>query len=178
MATIGYAGSRGIDLAGVANLNNVDPVQIGGRLVFTGQQKPNPNFDTIRVRHTGYDSWYNSMQLNVTHRYSQGLQSTAHTLLPRTSTRSPVFRQPATRMPDPIRFRSMVGPTFIKGFLHSMRGMCSASTRRMTCPLAKPSRGAPKQIVAGWQLGGIVSLRSGFAETVNISNRLSELRCE
>jgi hypothetical protein len=27
--------------------------------------------------------------------------------------------------------------------------------------------------VAGWQLGGIVSLRSGFSETVNISNRLS-----
>jgi hypothetical protein len=45
VATIGYAGSRGIDLAGVANLNNVDPVQIGGRLVFTGQEKPNPNFN-------------------------------------------------------------------------------------------------------------------------------------
>src|SRR6185295_3108341 len=33
--------------------------------------------------------------------------------------------------------------------------------------------GAGRQILAGWQLGGIVSLRSGFAETIGISNRLT-----
>ena len=34
-------------------------------------------------------------------------------------------------------------------------------------------QGAGRQVLAGWQLGGIVSLRSGFAETVMLSNRLA-----
>src|SRR5262249_35076051 len=33
--------------------------------------------------------------------------------------------------------------------------------------------GAAGQILAGWQFSGILSLRSGFAESVNISNRLA-----
>jgi Carboxypeptidase regulatory-like domain/TonB dependent receptor len=173
VATIGYAGSRGIDLAGVANLNNVDPVEIGGRLVFTGQQKPNQNFDTIRVRHTGYDSWYNSMQLNVTHRYSQGLQvNGSYTFAKNLDTISGVQTASDTN----------AGPNTIPlyGWTHLYKGLSSFDARHVfsfnstyDLPFGKALRGAPKQIVAGWQLSGIVSLRSGFAETVNISNRLA-----
>jgi hypothetical protein len=173
VATIGYAGSRGIDLAAVANVNNVDPVEINGRLVFTGQQKPNPNFDTIRIRHTGYDSWYNSMQLNLMRRYSQGLQiNGSYTFAKNLDTISGVQTASDTNAgPNTI-------PLYGRASLY--KGPSSFDTRHVfsfnsiyALPFGKQLTGAGKQMVAGWQLGGIVSLRSGFAETINISNRLA-----
>jgi Carboxypeptidase regulatory-like domain/TonB dependent receptor len=173
VATIGYAGSRGIDLTGVANVNNVDPVQVNGRLVFTGQERPNPNFEMIRVRHTGYDSWYNSLQLNVTHRYSQGLQMNgSYTLSKNIDTISGVQTSSDTN----------AGPNTIPlyGWSHLYKGPSTFDSRHVfsfnstyELPFGKGLDGAGRKILAGWQLGGIVSLRSGFAETVNISNRLT-----
>ena len=179
VATIGYAGSRGIDLAGVANVNNVDPVAINGRLVFTGQQKPNANFDTIRVRHTGYDSWYNSLQLSVAHRYSQGLQMNgSYTFSKNIDTISGIQTASDTN----------AGPSTIPlyGWSRLYKGLSSFDARHVfsfnstyELPIgpgkafATGLSGAGQKMLAGWQLGGIVSLRSGFAESVNISNRLS-----
>src|SRR5207249_3185278 len=179
VAIIGYAGSRGIDLSGVANVSNVDPVAINGRLVFTGQQKPNPNFDTIRLRHTGYDSWYSSLQLSVMHRYSQGLQMNgSYTLAKNLDTISGNQTSSDTN----------AGPNTIPlyGWSHLYKGPSSFDTRHVfsfnstyDLPIGpgkvfgKGLNGAGRQMLAGWQLGGIVSLRSGFAESINISNRLA-----
>jgi hypothetical protein len=74
------------------------------------------------------------------------------------------------------------GPNSIPlyGWSHLYKGRSSFDARHVysfnstyELPFGNGLTGAGKQIVAGWQLGGIVSLRSGFAESINISNRLS-----
>jgi len=148
-------------------------------LVFTGQQNPNPNFTLIRVRHTGYDSWYNSLQLNVARRYSQGLQMNgSYTFSKNLDTISGVQTAGDTN----------AGPNSIPlyGWSHLYKGPSAFDSRHVFSfnstyelpigpgkALGSGLHGIGRQILAGWQLGGIVSLRSGFVQTINISNRLA-----
>src|SRR5262245_27408191 len=112
------------------------------------------------------------MQVNIARRFSQGLQMNgSYTFSKNIDTISGVQTASDTN----------AGPNTIPlyGWSHLYKGLSAFDTRHVfsfnstyELPFGRGLNGAGKQLVAGWQLGGIVSLRSGFAETVNISNRL------
>ena len=72
--TFTYAGSRGRKLSAWANFNSPEAFVQDGRLVFDEDaEEPNPEFDHIRKRMVGMNSWYNSFQLDLNRRFSGGL---------------------------------------------------------------------------------------------------------
>lgn len=75
--TIGYAGSRGLHFVQQVFLQTPLADEINGRLVFPETYTlPNPAFDNLdlRSRETSADSWYNSLQMSLRRRFSQGFQ--------------------------------------------------------------------------------------------------------
>ncbi|MBI4481306.1 MAG: TonB-dependent receptor, partial [Acidobacteria bacterium] len=74
--TVGYAGSRGINLIQVKEGNPVLPqILPDGRKFFpVGAPRRNPNWDFFEGRLSGGNSWYNSFQFSALKRLSRGLQ--------------------------------------------------------------------------------------------------------
>jgi hypothetical protein len=74
--TLGYAGSRGINLTQAKEGNPTIPqVRPDGRQFWLGNEpRTNTNWDTIRLVTAGGNSWYNSLQFGLTKRLSKGLQ--------------------------------------------------------------------------------------------------------
>ena len=181
--TIGYAGSRGVKLAAVANVNGYGPSEVNGRLVFPTSltSQPNPNFDIIRFRHTGYNSWYNSMQLNITHKFSQGLQAGgAYTWSKNLDTISGI--QTAS---DTNSGSNVLPSYFVKSIYKGRSSFDAAHVFSFNSTYELPIgpgkmwgsglSGMGKHILAGWQLGGVVQLISGFPETISISGRFGSI---
>ena len=184
--TVGYAGSRGIDLAGIADFNNWDPVNVGGRLAYSAALvsagiRPNPNWDQIRERHTGYDSWYNSLQVNVNRKYSRGLLlNGSYTWSKNEDTISGIQTASDTAAgPSTI-------PLYGQASLYKGRSAFDArhvfsfqSTYELPFGPGKQFMNAGSKIaqsvVEGWQVGGIVTLASGFPGTIGISTRMAAI---
>ena len=177
--TVGYAGSRGVKLAAVANVNSNAPQEVNGRLVFPTSltSQPNPNFDIIRLRHTGYNSWYNSLQINVTRKYAQGLQASGSYTWSKnldqisgiqtaSDTNTGSNTLPSYDRKDIYKGRSSFDAQHVFSFNSTYElpigpGKMFGSTM--------PAVG--NYILGGWQLGGIVSLVSGFPATISIGDR-------
>ncbi|HWP86104.1 MAG TPA: TonB-dependent receptor [Terriglobia bacterium] len=177
VVTVGYVGSRGVRLPEVADLNQRAPEVIGGRLSFanTPASRPNGNFGQIRYRHPGASSFYNSLQLNVNRKFAQGLQfNGAYTFSKNIDDISGV--QTAS---DTNAGINQIPNYFIK---YHYRGLSSFDARHVftfsstyELPVG-PGRmfgsglsGVAGHIVGGWQLGGIITLSSGFPATVTTS---------
>ena len=184
--TLGYAGSRGIRLPAVANMNSWSPVDVNGHLEFPqavvdAGVRPNPNFDNMRLRHVGYNSWYNSMQLNVTRKYAQGLQlNGSYTwsknldeisgLQTASDTESGPNSLPSFHHKDIYKGRSSFDARHIFTF-SSTYELPIGSGRTFGSGLS----GVANAIVGGWQVGGIVTMSSGFPGTITIEGRFSDL---
>jgi hypothetical protein len=178
--TLGYAGSRGVRLPAVADFNAWPATEEDGRLRFpaaivAADRRPNDYFELIRIRHVGYSSWYNSMQLNVTRRFSQGLQMTgAYTFsknideISGIQTASDTNAGPST-LPNPHHKELYKGrSSFDAPHVFSFN-----STYEL--PFGQNTSGVGKQLVAGWQLGGIITMNSGFPATLSMDNRFDTL---
>jgi hypothetical protein len=178
--TLGYAGSRGVRLPAVADFNSWAAQEENGRLRFpaaivAADRRPGDYFDLIRIRHVGYNSWYNSMQLNVTRRFSQGLQMTgAYTFsknideISGIQTASDTNSGPST-LPNPhhkdlYKGRSSFDAPHVFSF---------NSTYEL--PFGRTLAGVGKHLVGGWQVGGIVTMNTGFPATVSMDNRFATL---
>ena len=77
LLTVGYTGSRGVHLLGLTADDNSPPSVRGAdgrRFIPVGTPRLNPNFTQIRMRDTGHDSHYNSLQVSIGKRFSRGFQ--------------------------------------------------------------------------------------------------------
>jgi hypothetical protein len=74
--TLGYTGSRGINLVGNKPGNSRLPTILSdGRYFWAGTEpRVNPNWTTISVATSNLSSWYNALQFTVVKRMSRGLQ--------------------------------------------------------------------------------------------------------
>jgi hypothetical protein len=183
VVTIGYVGSRGVRLAAVSDFNAHPAQDVNGRLVFPANltERPNTYFDLIRIRHTGYNSWYNSMQLNVTRKYAQGLQASGSYTFARNideisgiQTASDTDSGPNT-LPNPHHKDIYKG----RSAFDSQHVFTFNSTYELPIGPGKTFggglAGVGKHLLAGWQLGGIASLAAGFPATAGMSARFSSL---
>jgi hypothetical protein len=74
--SLGYAGSRGLNLISLKNANpRLQTVLPGGRFFWFGDEpRINPNFDSITQITTPANSWYHSLQFVLRKQLSRGLQ--------------------------------------------------------------------------------------------------------
>jgi hypothetical protein len=177
----GYVGSRGVNLETRYSLNVRPDFQIvNGQKFFPalppGASTPrvNPNFASLNLHDFSADSYYHALQLNLTKRFSSGLQfETAYTLSKSIDTASAtesVFTNGAlgSFRQDPFDARGQRGLSdfdtrnnFVANFLYDL-------------PFGKGQRfgggltGVAGKLIEGWSTGGIVNLRSGFPFNVSL----------
>jgi hypothetical protein len=178
----GYVGSRGTNLETRYSLNVRTDFQIvNGQKFFPalapGANAPrvNPNFSSINLRDFSADSYYHAMQLNLSKRFSGGLQfQTAYTFSKSIDTASAtetVFRNGALAAfrQDPFDTRSERGLSdfdarhnFVANFLYDLP---FGKGRQIGGDLT----GVAGKLIGGWSTGGIVNLRSGFPFNVSLA---------
>jgi outer membrane receptor protein involved in Fe transport len=174
----GYVGSRGVNLETRYSLNVRTDFQIvNGQKFFppgVNGPKVNPNFSSLNLHDFSADSYYHSLQLNLSKRFSYGLQfETAYTLSKSIDTASAtesVFSNGAlgSFRQDPFDSRGQRGLSdfdtrnnFVANFLYDL-------------PFGKGQRyggsidGVAGKLIGGWSTGGIVNLRSGFPFNVSL----------
>jgi hypothetical protein len=178
VVTVGYAGSRGIRLPGVADTNVPLAQDINGRLVFPGTTaafRPNQNFDVMRYRSPMANSWYNALQITATQRMTRGMQfSAAYTF---------------AKMIDEVsglQTASDVDTGTNEAIYQNIKltkGLSAFDSRNVftlsgiyDLPIGGGSTsGMAAKALRGWQLSGILTLRDGFPGTIEQSNRLSAI---
>jgi Carboxypeptidase regulatory-like domain/TonB dependent receptor len=175
-----YVGSRGTNLQTRYSLNvRTDHQIVNGQKFFPAidpdlvqDRRFNSNFNNITYQDFSADSYYQALQLNLTKRFSGGLQfQTAYTLSKSIDTASAaesVFLTGAagSGRQDPFDGRGERGLSdfdsrhnFVANLLYDLpfgRG------RRFGGSL----KGVAGTLVGGWSAGGIVNLRSGFPFSV------------
>jgi hypothetical protein len=185
----GYVGARGQNLESRYQINVRNDYQIvNGQKFFPAlvdaQGMPdaaaiqaarlNPNFTSITYTDFGADSYYQALQLNLTKRFSGGLQfQTAYTLSKSIDTasaaesvflsgagggaRQDAFDSRAERALSDFDARH----NFVTNLLYDLP---FGKGRRIGGNLA----GVAGTLVGGWSAGGIVNLRSGFPFNVSL----------
>lgn len=172
-----YVGSRAVNLETRAQIDvRTDFQVVNGRKFFPagGGVRLNPNFNSITYLDFSADSYYHGLQLNLSKRFSGGIQfQTAYTLSKSIDTASAIENVflngvfSAGRQ-DPFDLRSEralsdfdVRHNFVANFLYDL-------------PLGKGRRfggnltGVAAMLIGGWSAGGIVNLKSGFPFNVSL----------
>jgi hypothetical protein len=164
VVTVGYAGSRGEDLMSAVEGNPAVPqiLEDGTKFFPPGTPRRNPAWGPIDYRTTGGRSWYNALLTSVQKRFSRRYQfQAAYTFgkaedntqaqLAADANNSSVFPQdPYDRDSDRARTDFDVRHVFTANFVWDLPGP------------------AEHRLYGGWQLNGIVTLRSGVSFTPTI----------
>jgi hypothetical protein len=182
--TVGYAGSRGLNLFAQPSLNVARAQVVNGRYVFPQNATlANPAW-TIALDSTEAmaDSWYHSLQVGLQRRFQAGWQlqlSYTHSkTISEADQTAPTFGNDGGGVnyyPDPDMHRSLAA-------FHTSN-VFSASAVWML-PFGSGQRfgsgwtGWTEKVLGGWQLGGILSLSSGPPTSVGTGtpSALSALR--
>jgi hypothetical protein len=176
--TVGYAGSKGVELFQQVALNTAVADVINGRYVFPANAaRPNPAFNVnLQSPQNWGESWYNSLQVEMQRRFNAGWQmGVAYTYSHSEDTASaftPTFEG---------------GGANGSGYVHDILMGKSLSSfhvqQRMSAngvwqlPFGKERRyGADWPVLAdailgGWQLSGIVQLSDGSPIEIGIGAR-------
>jgi carboxypeptidase family protein/TonB-dependent receptor-like protein len=181
VVTAGYAGSRGVRLPGVADLNTPYVVDQGGRLFIPiGAARPNPNFDNMRYRSPMANSWYNALQISAAQRMRAGLQFSA----------SYTFSKNLDQISG-LQTASDTDAGFNQAFYQNIdwtKGLSSFDSRNVftlssayDLPFGPGKKfgsgvsGIAQKFIGGWQMNGILTLRNGFPAQITRGNRYTAL---
>ena len=176
VATIGYAGARGIHLLRSNDVNIVEPVrQADGTLFFpAGAPRRNPNWATIELKSSDGNSWYHAGLLEIRKRLGRDLQFQSSY----TFSRNIDTTQASTFFSDGTNGTTSAMPEFA-GFNYN-KGLSDYHAKHnwvvnftYDLPVARSATGWTKTAFADWQLAGINNLRSGSPLTVFVSGNRS-----
>ena len=176
VATIGYAGARGIHLLRSNDVNIVEPVrQADGTLFFpAGAPRRNPNWATIELKSSDGNSWYHAGLLEIRKRLGRDLQFQSSY----TFSRNIDTTQASTFFSDGTNGTTSAMPEFA-GFNYN-KGLSDYHAKHnwvvnftYDLPVARSATGWTKTAFANWQLAGINNLRSGSPLTVFVSGNRS-----
>lgn len=176
VATVGYAGSRGLHLLRNTDINTAVPVkQADGTWLFpAGAPRLNPNFSTIELKKSDGNSWYNALIFEVRKRFSKGLDFQSSYTFSKTldTTQASTFFSDATNatvsaLPEPAGLNYNKGPADFN-VRHNW-----VVNFNWELPFAKGLKGAAGAVFDGWSLIGIGQMRSGLPLTVFLSSNRS-----
>jgi hypothetical protein len=176
IATIGYAGSRGVHLLRSGDVNIPAPVvQADGRLLFppAGTPRPNRSFSTIELKSSDGNSWYRALVVEMRRRFSGGVSvQSAYTW-----SRTIDTTQASTFFSDATNGTTSAFPEFGTDY---NKGPADWDTPHnwvinavWDVPWGKSGGGLARAIAGGWQLSGIANMRSGQPLTVFVQTNRS-----
>jgi hypothetical protein len=161
--TLGYAGSRGQHLWRNSDRNVPSPSTLTDGTLFypTGLLRPNRSFSAIEVKSSDGDSWYRALIVELRRRWDRGLQlQSAYTW-----SRSEDTTQNSTFFSDSTTATTSAMPEFIPEY---NRGLSDFHAEHIwvtnfiwQLPRATAFTGAWDAVLNGWQISGIVRMRSG-----------------
>ena len=179
VATVAYAGSRGVHLLRSNDVNTAVPIiRSDGTPFFPpGAPRQNPAFSTIELKSSDGNSWYNAMIFDVRKRWSRNvtLQSSY------TFSRNIDTTQASTFFSDATNGTTTAFPEFPN--LNYNKGLTDYHAKHnwvvnftWDLPFARNMKGLKKSLLEGWQLAGINNVRSGNPLTVFVqANRSRSL---
>jgi hypothetical protein len=172
-ASIAYGGSRGSNLIQTTEGNPTVPqILPDGRKFWTGTEpRINTNWGTYEQRVTTGRSWYDSLQVAVIQRLSQGLQlQSSYTLAKAvdhgSNQQGSDSNTASNFLVDPDDLNRDKGPAAFDA-RHNWR--VNAIYRLPGTGLT----GVPGALINGWALSGILSLRSGLPFTPGVNTNRS-----
>ncbi len=180
--TVGYVGSRGVMLPGVADVNIPRAQEVNGRTVFAATAtRPNPNFDDLRLRSPIAGAVYNALQVSLNQRFESGLQFRTSYALGKSvdDTSGSQTAGDASGSTNWIPYYYEVSRYRARSAFDVRQNFSFSSTWEL--PLGPNHRfggslaGPAAKLVEGWQLAGIVSLVDGFPGTVEVASRLTSI---
>ncbi len=173
--TIGYAGSRGRHLLRSNDVNTAAPVTGADGLPSfpAGVPRINTAWTTIELKSSDGDSWYRALILEARRRWSNGFMfQSAYTW-----SRSEDTTQASTFFSDATNGTTSAFPEFIpdynKGLSDFHAGHNWVANFSYDLPFGHSLTGAAGAVLGGWQLAGIVNVRSGSPLTVFVQNNRS-----
>ncbi|HEU4712589.1 MAG TPA: TonB-dependent receptor [Pyrinomonadaceae bacterium] len=179
VATMAYAGSRGVHLLRSNDVNIAVPIiQSDGTPFFPlGAPRQNPAFSTIELKSSDGNSWYNAMIFDVRKRWSRNLTLQSSYTFSRNidTTQASTFFSDATNGTT-TAFPEFPNLNYNKGLAdyHAKHNWVVNFTWNL--PFARNLKGLRKSLLDGWQLAGINNVRSGNPLTVFVqANRSRSL---
>ena len=170
VVSLAYVGSRGVNLFGQSDLNTAIPqILADGREFFpAGSVRRNPAFGAVRTVYQGFGSNYNSMNMGVVKRFSQGLQfQAAYTFGKSIDNKSGTSGRQ--------EYSNGQARSFSPYFLGLDRGRSDFDVRHSfvanasyELPFGKNRKGLAGQLLGDWQINTIISLSSGVPFSVLI----------
>jgi hypothetical protein len=162
--TVGYAGSRGLEMTTRRVLNAARTEIVNGRYVFpTGARRPNQHFDLDLASNTNTgDSWYHALQVELQRRFSANWQAQfAYTW-------SKALDLVSSSGPESLMYHH--APELSKGLAgYDVRHRFTGSfVWQMP---GRDAGGVLGNVFGGWQLGGILNLTQGNPVQVSMGNR-------
>jgi carboxypeptidase family protein len=163
VVTVGFIGSRGYNQIRNVEYNQaIAQVLADGSLFFpVGGTRRNPNFGSMRLRITDGLSWYTGLVVGGTRRFSQGLSMQASYTLGR----SEDLGSQAVGSGD---FDNSFQPAYAFDRMGN-KGLSDFDIRHnfvynstWELPFAKSLTGLARGVAYGWQLSGILTVRSGI----------------
>ena len=175
VATVGYAGSRGMHLYRNSDVNTPVPtIGVDGRPFYAaGLARPNPAFGAIELKSSDGDSWYRAFifELRRTWRDGFSLQSSY------TWSHNVDTTQASTFFSDSTNGTTSAFPEVIRGY---NKGPADWDTPHnwvvnaiWDMPFGRNAIGMKRALFDGWQLTGIAATRSGQPLTVFVQNNWS-----
>ena len=168
---VNYVGSRGYNQVMMEQLNGALPQrQSDGSLLFVpGTPRRNPTLGGVVATTTRGKSWYNGLLIQLSKRMSDGLQfESAYTLA-----KSEDYKSGLTGGNSAIgesgENYNVYDPAMDKGLsAFDVRHTFSAAVTYLM-PYGRSPRNLLEQLFGGWQVGAVVSMRSGmpFTPAVN-----------
>ncbi len=159
--TVGYAGSRGVNLVRAVEGNPNIPQILNGREFFPpNATRRNPSFGSIDFRTTGGNSWYNSLQLSAIKRFNRGFQFQA----------SYTFSRTIDETQGQLSFDAINGSVFGTDPYNRKtdRGLADFHVKHafvfnytFDVPLGRNLKGVAGGFLQGWQINGITTVQSG-----------------
>ncbi len=176
VATVAYAGSRGLNLVvdmdgnptvpgGIPNGANCVPRPAGQALVLDGPKcwlgndpRTNPNWGSSELRAGAGNSWYNSLQFSLVKRFSHGLQFQSSYTWSKVldETQGQIVGESSTPPQDPSNLKRDKAPA---GFDITQNWRFNAMYR---IPGTSVSSGVLGKVANGWSVSAILSLQDGY----------------
>ncbi len=174
--TVGYVGSRGKNLIRLGDANLAPETIVDGVKTYQPQAgRRNPNFAGVWQRVTDAESFYDSLQVGLQKRFSQGWRAQlSYTLSESTDDSSGINSQDFSNV---VQYSlDWYDPAFDRGLsaFHARHNLTLNGTWEL--PFFQSTRGLLGALVKGWSVNNITTLRSGHPFTPQLGfNRSGNL---
>ncbi len=171
VVTLGYAGSRGLNLLRSNDWNTAIPTgELNGTpFIAPGTPRQNRNFSTIELKSSDGDSWYNALIVDVRRRWSNGVAVQSSY----TFSKSEDTTQASTFFSDATNGTTSAMPEYVTDY---NKGPSDFDVRHnwvlnfaWDLPVARNATGITSALLGGWNLSGIWTMRTGQPLTVFVT---------